>query len=569
MEFMMNMQSSRTSNIATGTPGRWPLTRLTLGGWVGLALLSLWPQIGQAEPVLKKGDRVVIYGDSITEQRQYSRYVQQYLYCRHPELGLKFYNAGWGGDTAPGALNRLERDVLSLNPTVVTLFFGMNDGGYKPVEESTLSRYRKGMEGLIKALQAKNIRVVVFTPGCVDPDRQPRLGQVNYNQTLEALGKVALELAEQYHCPHMDVIHPMLALQTAQKAKDAAFTMIPDSVHPAAPGHLAMASWMLQGLGAEPMPALPPADLAKATDPHWKTSVKSDEEVVLESTETVRLPFWFEAASASLMEASGFQAFASPKLTVRGLKPGYYALSVNDALVSTHSAAALADGVPLAGNGSEAGKQLHDTIARKENLYFTTWRETRLALGNAAEAQQIVQGMMAADDGYQAMIQRLSQPPGKLTVKLARASATPNLALRKRYQSSNPNAFNWGGGGLTDGSWAATDRHCFASGDSATFPKTATIDLEKAARINSVVVGVPAFGSTKTIQVALSADGKDFKEVGTHEFSLRKEDRYKFQFTPTEARYVRLTYPDHHAEEVNYSPNFSFTTECEVYGPLD
>lgn len=63
----------------------------------------------------------MIYGDSITEQRLYSRYVQHYIQCRYPEINIIFFNADWGGDTAAGALKRLERDVLVLKPTLESI----------------------------------------------------------------------------------------------------------------------------------------------------------------------------------------------------------------------------------------------------------------------------------------------------------------------------------------------------------------------------------------------------------------------------------------------------------------
>jgi lysophospholipase L1-like esterase len=87
------------------------------------------------EFILKKNDCVVFLGDSITEQQLYSNYVETYLALRYPELNLSFFNAGWGGDTVPGGLARLERDVLALKPTVVTICYGMNDGAYCPASE--------------------------------------------------------------------------------------------------------------------------------------------------------------------------------------------------------------------------------------------------------------------------------------------------------------------------------------------------------------------------------------------------------------------------------------------------
>ncbi len=35
----------------------------------------------------------------------------------------------------------------------------------------------------------------------------------------------------------------------------------------------------------------------------------------------------------------------------------------------------------------------------------------------------------------------------------------------------------------------------------------------------------------------------------------------------TPARYVRLTYADHHSDALGYTPTFAFTTEVEVFGP--
>lgn len=78
------------------------------------------------------GDRVVFLGDSITEQKLYSSLIEMYALTRFPKWRLRFRNAGWSGDTAPGGLARLERDVLFFKPTVVTVKFGMNDHAYVP-----------------------------------------------------------------------------------------------------------------------------------------------------------------------------------------------------------------------------------------------------------------------------------------------------------------------------------------------------------------------------------------------------------------------------------------------------
>ena len=62
--------------------------------------------------VLRPGDRLTICGDSITEQKMYSRILETYLTVCVPELGVTVRQVGWSGERAPGFLNRMTNDVL-------------------------------------------------------------------------------------------------------------------------------------------------------------------------------------------------------------------------------------------------------------------------------------------------------------------------------------------------------------------------------------------------------------------------------------------------------------------------
>src|SRR5215469_246075 len=53
-----------------------------------------------ADFLIHDGDRVVFLGDSITEQRLYTTYVEAYALTRYPKWSLTFRNTGWGGDTS-------------------------------------------------------------------------------------------------------------------------------------------------------------------------------------------------------------------------------------------------------------------------------------------------------------------------------------------------------------------------------------------------------------------------------------------------------------------------------------
>ena len=49
---------------------------------------------------LKKGDRLAICGDSITEQKMYSRIMEDYLTMCVPELKITVRQFGWSGEKA-------------------------------------------------------------------------------------------------------------------------------------------------------------------------------------------------------------------------------------------------------------------------------------------------------------------------------------------------------------------------------------------------------------------------------------------------------------------------------------
>ena len=140
-----------------------------------------------------------------------------------------------------------------------------------------------------------------------------------------------------------------------------------------------------------------------------------------------------------------------------------------------------------------------------------------------------------------------------------------NLARGCTWESSNKNTYGWDTG-LTDGSYEEYPPHCYATDQTDAFPKHVTLDLKQARAINQVRVGAPSVGSTKTIAISVSTDGKTFREVGRHAFALGKAERASVGFPDAEARYLRISYLDHHEKQAGEYPNtFAFTTEVEAY----
>jgi hypothetical protein len=53
---------------------------------------------------------VVFYGDSITDQRLYTSFVETFVLTRFPHLDVRFVHSGWGGDRVTGGLGgRVDR----------------------------------------------------------------------------------------------------------------------------------------------------------------------------------------------------------------------------------------------------------------------------------------------------------------------------------------------------------------------------------------------------------------------------------------------------------------------------
>ncbi len=108
-----------------------------------------------------------------------------------------------------------------------------------------------------------------------------------------------------------------------------------------------------------------------------------------------------------------------------------------------------------------------------------------------------------------------------------------------------------------------------ASGDTNTFPKTVVIDLAKTPVIDVVVIGVPPFGSTKTIDVSVSVDGTTYTDIGNCVLTLGKEERHAFKFSGVKTRSIKLTYPDCYDQTSGgFDPNCVFTCEVEAYAPF-
>jgi lysophospholipase L1-like esterase len=228
------------------------LSSLLFVASVGPASAAAAAQTSQPAPpaAVRLGDRetIVFFGDSITEQNLYTAYLETFLHSRFPGKQLAVFNLGWGGDTASGGNKRFARDVAPVQPSLVFVNFGMNDGGYKAYDEATLQNYLAAQGALADTIRASGAREVLFTTSPVDDVVRKDRGV--YNETLSRMALGLGQLASERGLPLIDLLPPMLEVQRRAKEKDPGFTMIPDSVHPDPVGHLVMAYLAIRQIDA-------------------------------------------------------------------------------------------------------------------------------------------------------------------------------------------------------------------------------------------------------------------------------------------------------------------------------
>src|SRR5258708_18554969 len=80
---------------------------------------------------LKKGDRIIFLGDSITQagvgEKGYVTLIKNTLAEKHKDLGIEVIGAGISGNKVPDLQKRLQKDVLDKKPTIVVIYIGIND----------------------------------------------------------------------------------------------------------------------------------------------------------------------------------------------------------------------------------------------------------------------------------------------------------------------------------------------------------------------------------------------------------------------------------------------------------
>lgn len=229
-------------------------TLLSLALVATIVAVNAAPQAQAAGVELKKGDRIVFLGDSITaggvREKGYVTLVGQTIARQHPDLGIEIIGAGISGNKVPDCQKRLQRDVLDKKPTVVLIYIGINDVWHWNRNAGTKKEdFETGLIDLIQRCQDAGARVVLCTPSVIGEKTD---GSNQFDKMLDEYSAVSRKVAEQMKAGLLDLRQKFLTrLQEINKANQEKNILTTDGVHLNDAGNRFVADCVLETLGVK------------------------------------------------------------------------------------------------------------------------------------------------------------------------------------------------------------------------------------------------------------------------------------------------------------------------------
>ncbi len=209
----------------------------------------------------KEGERAVFLGNSITDGGHYHSYIWLYYMTRFPNMPIRIFNGGIGGDTAFDMNKRLDADIFAMQPSVLMVTFGMNDSGYfeyngDKAKEFGEEKYQESIKNYLQMekrfKELPKTRIVMLGTSPYDETVQLKEGNLfkTKNETIKRIVEYQKESAAKNGWEFSDLNAPMVALNQQFQQKDPAFTLCgSDRIHPDNDGHMVMAYLFLKAQG--------------------------------------------------------------------------------------------------------------------------------------------------------------------------------------------------------------------------------------------------------------------------------------------------------------------------------
>ena len=200
--------------------------------------------------LLQPNDHILFYGDSITDcgashdggglGNGYVSLCAALLSARHSNWNLRFTNKGISGNRIGDLEDRLDNDVLQLQPTIVSILIGINDTWrrYDSNDPSPIEDFRESYRRLSRAIvERSGARLVLCEPFVLPVPDDRRQWREDLNPRID----VTREVASDTHA----VLLPLDGIFAAAASRTSPAYWAADGVHPSPAGHALIAeNWI-------------------------------------------------------------------------------------------------------------------------------------------------------------------------------------------------------------------------------------------------------------------------------------------------------------------------------------
>ncbi|MDA1014914.1 MAG: Dabb family protein [Planctomycetota bacterium] len=218
---------------------------------VTIAFTAALPPNVLAEPKpLVKSDRIVFLGDSITAQGAGPNGFVTLVRKKLAAEGVTVIGAGIGGHKVPDLEKRLDRDVISKQPTIVVIYIGINDVWHSTRNNGTpKDKFDSGLRSLIERVNAAGARAILCTPSLIGEKHD---GSNPLDKMLDEYCAVSRTVAKDTKTQLIDLRLAFLKhVKAFNKDNATKGVLTTDGVHLNEPGNVFVANEMLAGLGVK------------------------------------------------------------------------------------------------------------------------------------------------------------------------------------------------------------------------------------------------------------------------------------------------------------------------------
>lgn len=197
-------------------------------------------ELAGSDSELKQNDVIAFFGDSITQSGAnpggYCRLMAEAINQNKSDLAVKFVYAGISGHKVPDLQARLEKDILSKNPTVVFIYIGINDVWHSQNGKGTAKdKFESGLKDIISQISTNGATVILCTPSTIGEKTD---GSNPLDSMLEEYSAISRRVAKELNVTLCDLRKEFLAhLKNNNPENQPSGILTSDGVHLNATGN--------------------------------------------------------------------------------------------------------------------------------------------------------------------------------------------------------------------------------------------------------------------------------------------------------------------------------------------